>query len=131
MEYSSAPVIQPPITEAPSGSPQQLNFTAQYNQHLSAIKDKLKEFYRLPQEDFDTCDPILLWAGCCEPLSSGPGLLQLPGKFISPCLNVLAESPVLFIQGLAAAVEHISPAAVTLFHFTMLALIQRPSGHCL
>jgi hypothetical protein len=124
MEYSSAPIIQPTITEAPSGSPQQVNFTAQYNQHPSAIKDKLEEFRRLLQQDFDTCDPIPLWAGRCEPLSSGPGLLQFPGKFISPCLNVFAESPVLFIQGSAAAVECIFPV-------TMLALIQRPSGHCL
>jgi hAT family C-terminal dimerisation region len=56
------PAIQPVVTET-SGSPQKVNFTARYKKRPSTLKDELEEFYKLPQEDFDTCDPIQWWSG--------------------------------------------------------------------
>jgi hypothetical protein len=54
---SPLPTTQPIVTET-FGSPQKVNFTAWYKKRLSTVKDELEEFYKLPQEDFDTCDPI-------------------------------------------------------------------------
>jgi hypothetical protein len=84
-----------------------------FTKSFDPIKDGLEEFCRLPQEDFNTCDSIVGWElfTVSEPLSSGLGPLQFPGRFISPYLNVLADSPVLFILGSAAAVERTFPAA--------------------
>ena len=44
-----------------SGSPQK-NFTARM-QHKRTPTDELTEFWNLPQEDFDACDPIQWWHG--------------------------------------------------------------------
>jgi hypothetical protein len=54
---------QPTTTETLSGSPQKVNFTARYKKRPINLKDELEEYYRLPLEDFDTCDPIQWWAG--------------------------------------------------------------------
>jgi hypothetical protein len=58
-----APAAQPAVTEIPSGSPQKVNFTARYKKRPSTLKDELEEFHKLPQEDFEICDPIKWWAG--------------------------------------------------------------------
>ena len=42
-----------------SGSPQK-NFTARF-QHKHTPTDELTKFWNLPQEDFDTCDPLQWW----------------------------------------------------------------------
>jgi hypothetical protein len=44
-----------------SGSPQK-NFTARF-QRKRTPTDELTEFWNLPQEDFDTCDPLRWWHG--------------------------------------------------------------------
>jgi len=44
-----------------SGSPQK-NFTARF-QSKHTPTDELTEFWNLPQEDFDTCDPLQWWHG--------------------------------------------------------------------
>jgi len=50
------------ITSSPSlGSPQK-NFTARF-QRKRIPTDELTEFWNLPQEDFDTCDPLQWWHG--------------------------------------------------------------------
>ena len=48
---------------APGGSPQKVDFTAQYRKWVWAYIDELKEFFKLPQENFDSCDHIKWWAG--------------------------------------------------------------------
>ena len=45
-----------------SKSPQK-NFTARFNQRKRTPSDELMEFWRLPQEDFDACDPLQWWHG--------------------------------------------------------------------
>ena len=49
------PATQPAVTEK-SGWP--MNFTVWYKKCPSAVKDEHREFYKLPWQDFDTCDPI-------------------------------------------------------------------------
>ena len=64
------PVHDHPCTTGPSKtslqshneSSQKVNFTAQYKKHASA-RDQLKEYFMLPHEDFDTCDPVSWWVG--------------------------------------------------------------------
>jgi hypothetical protein len=45
----------------PSGSPQK-NFTARF-QRKRTSPDELLEFWSLPQEDFETIDPLQWWLG--------------------------------------------------------------------
>ena len=72
------------------------------------MKDELEEFYKLPQEDFDTCDPIQWWSGCC---SQFPNLSHLekdiPGEFTSSYLNLPTNYVAILLPGSAVAVEHI------------------------
>ena len=53
---------QPSAPQPPSGSPQKVNFTAQYKQWSRTNIDELEEFRKLPQEDFENCDPVQWWA---------------------------------------------------------------------
>jgi hypothetical protein len=54
------PVVLPSTS---STSPQKVNFTARYKQRPRATVNELEEFFSLPQEDFETCDPLQWWAG--------------------------------------------------------------------
>jgi hypothetical protein len=73
-----------------NGSPQK-NFTARFQKNR-AIIDELLEFWKLPQEDFDACQPIQWWFGrrsmfphlyrlACDILSI-PGEHYLSGPFL-------------------------------------------------
>jgi hypothetical protein len=81
---SPPPTTQPAVTEK-SGSPQKVNFTAWYKRCPSAVKDELKEFYKPPQEDFNTCDPIQWWSGHHLQFPNLSRLVQdilvIPGEF--------------------------------------------------
>jgi hypothetical protein len=108
---SPGPATQPAVIKTSSGSPQKVDFTARYKKRPSAMmKDELEEFYKLPQEDFNTCDPIQWWAGHRSqfPYLShlARDILAIPGMFISPYLKYLANH-LLMVQGSAVAVEHI------------------------
>ena len=85
-----------------------MNSTAQYKKCPSAVKDELEEFYKLPQEDFDTCNPIQWWSVCC---SQFPNLSYLekdiPGEFTSSYLNLPTNYVAILLPGSAVAVEHI------------------------
>jgi len=50
------PISQPHVATISLDSPQKVNFTAQYKKWPPVMNDELEMFYRLPQEDFDTCD---------------------------------------------------------------------------
>ena len=70
-KYAAPPVHDHPCTTGPSKtslqsrneSPQKVNFTARYKKHASARRDQLEEYFMLPCEDFDTCDPVSWWVG--------------------------------------------------------------------
>jgi hypothetical protein len=94
LQASGFPAVipQPIAAETSSGLPQKVNFTAWYKKHsMTSLRDELEEYYRLPMEDFDACDPIQWWAGCH---SQFPNLSQL-------ACDILA------IPGSAVAVERI------------------------
>jgi hypothetical protein len=81
---SPPPATQPAVTEK-SGSPQKVNFTVWYKKRPSAVKDELEEFYKLPQEDFDTCDPIQWRSGRRSQFPNlsrlARDILAIPGEF--------------------------------------------------
>jgi hypothetical protein len=47
---------------APPRSPQK-NFTSRFQRKAKAAINELDEFFKLPQEDFETCNPIHWWIG--------------------------------------------------------------------
>jgi hAT family C-terminal dimerisation region len=47
-----------------SHSPQK-NFTSRFQRKAKTAINKLNEFFKLPQEDFKTCNPIHWWIGRC------------------------------------------------------------------
>jgi len=74
-----------PSAQQSSSSPQKVNFTAQYKQRSRADIDELEEFWKLPPEDFEKCDPIQWWAG---QKAQFPGasrfardIFSIPGEF--------------------------------------------------
>ena len=60
------------------GSPQK-NFTARFHRKHTPT-DELTEFWNLPQEDFDTCDPLQWWHSC---RAQFPQLYHLVHKIFS------------------------------------------------
>ena len=42
---------------------QKVNFTSRFKQHTPATWNELKDYFKLPQEDFEACDPLKWWAG--------------------------------------------------------------------
>lgn len=44
-------------------SPLKVNFTARYKKRSNISVDEFEKYLKLPQEDFDLCDPIQWWAG--------------------------------------------------------------------
>jgi hypothetical protein len=105
-----APISQPHVATTSSDSPQKVNFTARYKKRPSVMNDELEEFYRLPQEDFDTCDPIRWWAGRRSQFPNlsrlARDILAIPGKFMLNFSN-LSKFAHRFLVGSAVAVERI------------------------
>jgi hypothetical protein len=104
------PISQPHVATMSSDSPQKVNFTAQYKKQPPVMNDELKVFYKLPQEDFNTCDPIRWWAGHRSQFPNlsclACDILAIPGKFVLNLLN-LSKFADCFLVGSAVAVEHI------------------------
>jgi hypothetical protein len=79
---SASTQTAPPI---PSGSPQKVDFTARYKKARVFI-DELEEYFKLPQENFDTCDPIQWWAGRRAQFPNlsrlARDILSIPGKVV-------------------------------------------------
>ena len=55
----STPVQTPPAT---NDLPQK-SYTAQYHQKMKYSTNKLEEYFKLPPEDFQRCNPIQWWVG--------------------------------------------------------------------
>ena len=67
--YTHAAISTPPSITSPSaqtspimGSPQK-SFTARYRRKEKASINELEEYFKLPAEDFDACNPIQWWMG--------------------------------------------------------------------
>ena len=59
---SSQPSSQPSISAASNASPQK-NFISRFNRKPRTSTDELLEFWSLPQEDIERCDPLHWWYG--------------------------------------------------------------------
>ena len=58
----SPPSSQPSISATSKASPQK-NFIARFNRKPRTSIDELLEFWSLPQEDFENCNPLHWWYG--------------------------------------------------------------------
>jgi hypothetical protein len=59
---SSSPFTHVQSAPIESGSPQK-SFTARYRRKEKASINELEEYFKLPTEDFDACNPIHWWVG--------------------------------------------------------------------
>ena len=71
-------------TSTPSASPQKVNFTARYKQWPRPVTNELSDYFKLAQEDFDACNPLVWWAGRQSQFPNlsqfARDLLSMPGK---------------------------------------------------
>ena len=78
----TAPVVS---TSAMDGSPQKVDFTSRYRNLPQAFTDEVQEYFKLPRENFDTCDPLQWWAGCRSQFPNlsrfARDILSIPGEF--------------------------------------------------
>jgi hAT family C-terminal dimerisation region len=72
-------------TSAVNGSPQKVDFTSHYRNLPQAYTDEVQEYFKLPRENFDTCDPLQWWAGhrsqCPNLYHFARDILSIPGEF--------------------------------------------------
>jgi len=45
------------------GSPSKVSFTSRYKKKEQQKHNELEEYFKLPQEDFDSCKPLQWWVG--------------------------------------------------------------------
>jgi hypothetical protein len=57
------PAPSPTVAISTPSSPQKVDFTFRYRKTQRASLNELEEYFKLPQEDFLTCDPVKWWAG--------------------------------------------------------------------
>ena len=81
---------QMPTTSAsvPAHSPQK-NFTARFQRKTATVINELDEYFKLPPEDFERCDPIHWWMGRRAQFPNlfwfARDLLCIPGVCIAYC----------------------------------------------
>jgi hAT family C-terminal dimerisation region len=83
-----APPSSPSTPERPvqpaAGSPQKC-FTARYRRKEKASINELEEYFKLPAEDFDACNPIRWWFGRRAQFPNlfrmACDILCIPGKY--------------------------------------------------
>jgi len=83
------PLLAPTTPAAPmstiNGSPQKVDFTSCYRNLPQAFTDKVQEYFKLPRENFDTCDPLRWWAGHHSQFPNlscfARDILSIPGEF--------------------------------------------------
>jgi hypothetical protein len=66
---SPAPSTPVPTTPPLEGLPQK-SFTAQYCRKEKSSHNELEEYFKLPAEDFNTCNPIHWWGGLTKSVST-------------------------------------------------------------
>lgn len=88
---SHASFARPPTTMAQShlgSSLPKLDFTARYRKAPRAPVNELEEYFKLPREDFETCNPVKWWLGRRSQFPNlflfARDLLAIPGKLFGP-----------------------------------------------
>ncbi len=51
------------VSGALDGSPSKVSFTSKYKKKEQQKCNELEEYFKLPQEDFDSCKPFQWWVG--------------------------------------------------------------------
>ena len=74
---TTVPVVQ-------NGSPQKVDFTARYKQTNHQVSHELEDYFKLGQEDFDTCQLLDWWWGRCGQFPNlyhlAQDILAIPGE---------------------------------------------------
>jgi len=85
-----APTAPIASTFAMNSSPQKVDFTSHYRNLPQAFTDEVQEYFKLPRENFDTCDPLKWWAGWRSQFPNlshfAQDILSIPGKFATDFL---------------------------------------------
>jgi len=73
------------VQSAPTGGSPEKSFTARYRRKEKSYVNELEEYFKLPPEDFDTCNPIHWWKGRQAQFPNlaclARDILGIPGKF--------------------------------------------------
>ena len=105
----------PGLSDSSAPCSPQKNFTSQFQRKAKVSTNELDKFFKLSQEDFDTCNPIHWWLGHCA---------QFPNLFWLACdiLCIPSADILIFIESFetktiilesAVAVEQIFSGGVT------------------
>jgi hypothetical protein len=93
-KYDKPPPVPTAVvasTATTNGSPQKMDFTSHYRTLPQVFTDEVQEYFKLPHENFDTCDPLQWWAGWRSQFPNlsrlARDILSIPGT-ISIQLNV-------------------------------------------
>ena len=62
----SVPIVPIASTSTTNTSPQKVDFTSCCWNLPQAFTDEVQEYFKLPHKNFNTCDPLQWWAGCCS-----------------------------------------------------------------
>ena len=93
---------------APLHLPQK-NFTACFHWKTTTTLNELDEFFKLPPEDFETCNLIHWWMGWWVQFPNlfwfAWDLLSIPGAYFTQCQCLFTDSEV--FSGSAVAVEQV------------------------
>jgi hypothetical protein len=103
-----APTAPVAPTSTINGSPQKVDFSSRYRNLPQAFTDEVQEYFKLPRENFDTCDPLRWWAGHRSQFPNlscfARDILSIPGEFTTDSDSLFL---IVFYVGSAIAVERI------------------------
>ena len=92
----SPPASQVALSTLPNSSPQK-SFTLCFK-HARILTDELAEFWNLPQEDFDTCNPLNWWLSMLVRLyKNSAEILHFRGNYILWCRNILYTPKIFYM----------------------------------
>ena len=123
--------VQPAPMALAVGSPQKA-FTARYRRKEKTSTNELEEYFKLPAEDFDTCNPIHWWIGRRAQFPNlfcmARDILCIPGALSVSCRSLFQtyiQVPLSLLKGSSQVVATQSPSGVpvsmlTLFGFLCL-----------
>ena len=89
-----------PIQSTSDESPSKVNFISRYKKKDTTLHDKLDEYFKLPYEDFDLCNPLEWWVGRWAQFPNlyclAQDILSIPGMFIFSLLMQFGMLIILF-----------------------------------
>lgn len=106
--YAHVAISTPPSVPSPSlvqtpplGSPTK-SFTARYRTKEKAAVNELEEYFKLPAEDFDACNPIHWWMGRRAQFPNlfclARDILSIPGKLFLHIHNLRIVNIIIFMS---------------------------------